>query len=108
MGVEGLHVLAFAARSLDDGEVPQSEKAMAESGILLIRHWLEVAIDEQTRRLESRIEDPRNVWKVSDMDLKSYSRWYDYSRARRDVRSKRHGLGTVVRGEHRRLEAGGD
>src|SRR5204862_487686 len=38
--------------------------------------------DEQTRRLESRIHDPRKIWKLSDMDLKSYSRWYDYSRAR--------------------------
>ena len=62
--------------------VPSVEKAMVESGILLIKYWLEVSADEQTRRLESRIEDPRKVWKLSDMDLKSYSRWYDYSRAR--------------------------
>ena len=63
-------------------QVPQVEKAMVESGILLIKYWLEVSMDEQTRRLESRIEDPRKVWKLSDLDLKSYSRWYDYSRAR--------------------------
>ena len=55
---------------------------MADSGILLIKYWLEVDADEQTRRLEARINDPRKVWKLSDMDLKSYSRWYDYSRAR--------------------------
>ena len=62
--------------------VPSFEKAMVDSGMLLLKYWLEVSADEQTRRLESRIEDPRKVWKLSDMDLKSYSRWYDYSRAR--------------------------
>jgi polyphosphate kinase 2 len=61
---------------------PGFEKAMADSGILLLKYWLEVSADEQTRRLESRINDPRKIWKLSDMDLKSYSRWYDYSRAR--------------------------
>src|SRR5512132_3230584 len=64
------------------GLVPGVEKAMAEEGILLLKYWLEVSPDEQTRRLESRIHDPRKIWKLSDMDLKSYSRWYDYSRAR--------------------------
>ena len=62
--------------------VPGVEKAMADWGILLLKYWLEVSADEQTRRLESRINDPRKIWKLSDMDLKSYSRWYDYSRAR--------------------------
>jgi polyphosphate kinase len=61
---------------------PAVEKAMAEDGILLLKYWLEVSPDEQTRRLESRINDPRKIWKLSAMDLKSYSRWYDYSRAR--------------------------
>ena len=55
---------------------------MAESGILLLKYWLEVSQDEQTKRLKSRIHDPRKVWKLSELDLKSYSRWYDYSRAR--------------------------
>jgi polyphosphate kinase 2 (PPK2 family) len=55
---------------------------MIHSGIILIKYWLEVSADEQTRRLESRIDDPRKIWKLSDMDLKSYSKWYDYSRAR--------------------------
>ena len=58
---------------------------MVDSGILLIKYWLEVSPEEQTRRLESRIDDPRKVWKLSDMDLKSYSRWYDYSRARDEM-----------------------
>jgi polyphosphate kinase len=62
--------------------VPVWEKAMADSGILLLKYWLEVSPDEQARRLKSRINDPRKIWKLSDMDLKSYSRWYDYSRAR--------------------------
>ncbi len=63
-------------------QVPAVEKAMVESGIILIKYWLEVSPEEQTRRLEGRINDPRKVWKLTDMDLKSYSRWYDYSRAR--------------------------
>ena len=63
-------------------QVPAVEKAMVDSGIVLLKYWLEVSPDEQTRRLESRIDDPRKTWKLSDMDLKSYSRWYDYSRAR--------------------------
>ncbi|MEV6305481.1 polyphosphate kinase 2 [Actinoplanes sp. NPDC051861] len=62
--------------------VPSWEKAMTDSGILLLKYWLEVSPDEQTRRLQSRIQDPRKIWKLTDMDLKSYSRWYDYSRAR--------------------------
>jgi polyphosphate kinase 2 (PPK2 family) len=62
--------------------VPGVEKAMCDNGILLLKYWLEVSPDEQTRRLESRIHDPRKIWKLSGMDLKSYSRWYDYSRAR--------------------------
>ena len=61
---------------------PGVEKAMADDGILLLKYWLEVSPEEQTRRLESRINDPRKIWKLSDMDLKSYRRWYDYSRAR--------------------------
>jgi polyphosphate kinase 2 len=61
---------------------PGAEKSMTDSGILLLKYWLEVSPEEQTRRLESRINDPRKIWKLSDMDLKSYSRWYDYSRAR--------------------------
>jgi polyphosphate kinase 2 len=66
-------------------QVPAVEQAMIDSGILLVKYWLEVSSDEQTRRLESRIEDPRKVWKLSDLDLRSYSRWYDYSRARDDM-----------------------
>jgi polyphosphate kinase 2 len=63
-------------------QLPAVEKAMVDSGIILLKYWLEVSPDEQTRRLEGRIHDPRKVWKLTDMDLKSYSRWDDYSRAR--------------------------
>jgi len=65
--------------------VPLVERAMVDSGINLIKYWLEVSPKEQTRRLDSRIEDPRKLWKLSPMDLKSYSRWYDYSRARDEM-----------------------
>lgn len=61
---------------------PLVEKAMVDSGMILLKYWLEVSEDEQTRRLQSRMDDPRKTWKLSPMDLKSYSKWYDYSRAR--------------------------
>jgi polyphosphate kinase 2 len=64
---------------------PALERAIVESGIILIKYWLEVTPEEQTRRLEDRIDDPRKIWKLSPMDLKSYNRWYDYSRARDEM-----------------------
>jgi polyphosphate kinase len=64
---------------------PLTEKAIVESNIILLKYWLEVSEKEQTRRLESRIDDGRKTWKLSPMDLKSYSRWYDYSRARDEM-----------------------
>jgi polyphosphate kinase 2 len=64
---------------------PLVERAMVDSGIIVLKYWLEVGQEEQTRRIESRINDPRKVWKLSPMDLKSYSRWYEYSRARDEM-----------------------
>ena len=64
---------------------PYVERTMVESGIILLKYWLEVGQDEQTRRLESRINDGRKIWKLSPMDLESYSHWYDYSRARDEM-----------------------
>ena len=64
---------------------PLVEQAMVDSGTILLKYWLEVGQEEQTRRVESRINDPRKVWKLSPMDLKSYSRCYDYSRARDEM-----------------------
>jgi polyphosphate kinase 2 len=65
--------------------VPAVEKAIIDSGVILIKYWLEVSPDEQTRRLEARIDDGRKIWKLSNMDLKSYSRWDDYTRARDEM-----------------------
>ena len=62
--------------------LPFVEKAMVDDGIILIKYFLNVSREEQTRRLESRIDDPRKVWKLSPTDLKSYSRRFDYLRAR--------------------------
>jgi len=64
---------------------PLVERAIVESGIILHKYWLEVSPEEQTRRLEARINDGRKIWKLSPMDLESYSRWYDYSRARDEM-----------------------
>jgi polyphosphate kinase 2 len=61
---------------------PLVEQLMVKSGIILLKYWLEVSEAEQTKRLEDRIDDPRKVWKLSPMDLKSYTRWDDYTRAR--------------------------
>ena len=65
--------------------VPSVERAMVDSGIQLLKYWLEVSPEEQTKRLESRINDGRKLWKLTEMDLKSYSRWHDYTRARDDM-----------------------
>ncbi len=65
--------------------LPLLEKAIVESGVILLKYWLEVSPEEQTRRLEARIKDGRKTWKLSPMDLESYSRWYDYSRARDEM-----------------------
>ena len=62
--------------------IPLVEKAMIHDGIILVKYFLNVSRDEQTRRLGSRIDDPRKIWKLSPTDLKSYSRRYDYLRAR--------------------------
>ena len=62
--------------------VPRFERWLVDSGVILIKLWLEVGRNEQKRRFRKRIEDPLRQWKLSAMDLKSYSRWYEYSRAR--------------------------
>ncbi|WP_172147672.1 polyphosphate kinase 2 [Pseudomonas tumuqii] len=64
---------------------PLFEKMMIESGIILIKYWLEVSAEEQQRRLEDRINDGRKIWKLSPMDLKSFSRWDEYTRARDEM-----------------------
>jgi polyphosphate kinase 2 len=85
-GVE--RVMGFCSDEQAHGflqDVPPVEKAIVESGVILLKYWLEVSEEEQTRRLEARIHDGRKIWKLSPMDLESYSRWYDYSRARDEM-----------------------
>ena len=65
--------------------VPEFEHVVTESGTVLLKYWLEVSDEEQTRRLQARIDDGRKTWKLSPMDLESYHRWYDYSRARDEM-----------------------
>jgi polyphosphate kinase 2 len=65
--------------------VPLFESLMIKSGIILLKYWLEVSPEEQTRRLASRIHDGRKIWKLSPMDLKSYDRWDDYTKARDEM-----------------------
>src|SRR5271166_3894628 len=82
-GVE--HVMGFCTaqeyeRFLD--LCPEIEKYIADAGIRLLKYWLEVGQEEQERRFLARLDDPLRQWKLSPMDLESYRRWYDYSRAR--------------------------
>jgi polyphosphate kinase 2 len=65
--------------------VPKVELAMTEAGIILLKYWLEVSPEEQERRLRGRIEDGRKIWKLTSMDLKSFGRWDDYTRARDEM-----------------------
>ncbi len=64
---------------------PEVETALVHSGIILIKYWIEVSQEEQTRRFLARIHDGRKIWKLSPMDLESHRRWYDYSRARNEM-----------------------
>src|SRR4051794_6635827 len=62
--------------------VPSFERLIIQSGVILLKYWLEVSQEEQTKRFEERISDGRKIWKLSPMDLESHRRWYDFSRAR--------------------------
>jgi polyphosphate kinase len=82
-GVE--HVMGFCTKEQHKRFLeicPEFEKHIVNNGIRLIKYWLEVSNKEQKRRFEARIDDPIRQWKLSDMDLPSRERWYDYSRAR--------------------------
>jgi polyphosphate kinase 2 len=85
-GVE--RVMGFCSEEQAQGflkHTPEFERLMVEQGILVRKYWLEVSMEEQTRRLKARIDDGRKTWKLSPMDLESYGHWYDYSRARDDM-----------------------
>jgi polyphosphate kinase 2 len=82
-GVE--HVMGFCTQEQYDDflqKTPLAEHFIIQNGIILIKYWLEVSEEEQERRFRSRIDDGRKIWKLSPMDVESYQRWYDFSRAR--------------------------
>jgi polyphosphate kinase 2 len=82
-GVE--YVMGFCTPAQHQGflaNCPTAEKYIVDGGIVLIKLWLEVGMEEQERRFIARIDDPLRQWKLSPMDIESYRRWYDYSRAR--------------------------
>jgi len=82
-GVE--HVMGFCTKEQYEDFLqlcPTAEKWIVNAGIQLIKLWLEVGPEEQERRMTARIDDPRRRWKLSPMDLRSWPRWYEYSRAR--------------------------
>jgi polyphosphate kinase len=84
---------------------PPIEKYVIDAGILLIKIWLEVGKEEQERRFTARIKDPLRQWKLSPMDLESYRRWYDYSRARDMMLKKsdsKHAPWHIVRSDDKR------
>ncbi|QGM97558.1 polyphosphate kinase 2 [Methylocystis parvus] len=90
-GVE--RVMGFCTEKQVEGflsATPKVEQAMVESGIVLLKYWLEVSPKEQTKRLEDRINDGRKLWKLTEMDLKSYTRWDDYTRARDEMFAATH------------------
>ena len=105
-GVE--HVMGF----VDDEEYerflelcPEIEKYIVDGGIILIKLWLEVGMDEQERRFKARIDDPLRQWKLSPMDTESYRLWYDYSRARDmmlKATSSKHAPWTLIRSDDKR------
>jgi polyphosphate kinase 2 len=64
---------------------PVFEQFIVDAGIQLIKYWFDVSIEEQERRFQARVEDPRKTWKLSPMDVESFKRWYDYSRARDEM-----------------------
>lgn len=85
-GVE--RVMGFCSEEQADGFLkmaPLVERAMVDSGIILLKYWLEVSPGEQQKRLEERVDDGRKIWKLSPMDLKSYNRWDEYTRARDEM-----------------------
>jgi polyphosphate kinase 2 len=81
------------------------EKYIVDAGIILIKYWLEVGKKEQQRRFEARIRDPLRQWKLSPMDLESFRRWYEYSRARDkmlDATDSKHAPWHLIRSDDKR------
>ncbi len=84
---------------------PIFERAMVDSGIQLIKYWMDVSMEQQEERFRDRIEDPRKIWKLSPMDVESYQKWFEYSRARDDMfaaTDNEYAPWYVVRSDHKR------
>lgn len=105
-GVE--YVMGFASKEQHKRFLklcPQIEQYVIEAGIILLKIWLEVGMEEQERRFHARIDDPVRQWKLSPMDVESFSRWYDYSRARDamlDATDSKHAPWFIVRTDDKR------
>jgi polyphosphate kinase len=105
-GVE--HVMGFCSKEQYRQflEVcPEFERYIVDAGIILLKYWLEVGQKEQQRRFEARLKDPLRQWKLSPMDLESFRRWYEYSRARDamlDATDTKHAHWYLVRSDNKR------
>jgi len=105
-GVE--HVMGFCTKEQHRDFLkicPEFEKQVVDNGIILIKYWLEVGQKEQQRRFEARLKDPLRQWKLSPMDLESFGRWYDYSRARDrmlEATDSKHARWHLVRSDDKR------
>jgi polyphosphate kinase len=105
-GIE--HVMGFCSKEQYEGFLricPPVEKMIVDNGIQLIKLWLEVGQQEQERRMTARIEDPLRQWKLSPMDMESWPRWYEYSRARDrmlDATDSKHAPWYILRSDDKR------
>jgi polyphosphate kinase 2 len=105
-GVE--HVMGFCTNQEYENflnDCPEIERYITERGVILIKYWFDVSMEEQERRFKSRIEDPRKIWKLSPMDVESYKRWYQYSKARDrmlEATDMEHAPWYIVRSDNKR------
>ena len=70
--------------------VPEFEKMLARSGIVLLKYWFSITDDEQHKRFTMRVKDPLKQWKLSPMDLESRRRWEDYTKAKEAMLERTH------------------
>ena len=105
-GIE--HVMGFCGKDEYENFLrlcPLVEKVIVSNGVQLIKFWLEVGQQEQERRMTARIQDPLRQWKLSPMDLESWPRWYEYSRARDrmlEVTDTKHAPWYILRSDDKR------
>ncbi len=86
-------------------DCPDFERYCIERGITLIKYWFDVGMEEQSRRFQGRLKDPRKLWKLSPMDVTSYQRWYQYSKARDemlDATDTEHAPWHIVRSDNKK------